>query len=55
MKMTVPRKLLAGFSGTAVILAAVSAFSYVELKQIDSSYTQLLAVPVQIQFDVSEM
>jgi methyl-accepting chemotaxis protein len=42
VKMTVRKKLFAGFSAVLAILAAIVAIAYYEMKSVDNSYTNLM-------------
>ncbi|KAA9022014.1 methyl-accepting chemotaxis protein [Niallia endozanthoxylica] len=42
MKMTVGKKLFAGFFGVLIILAATVVISYIELKSVDNNYSELI-------------
>lgn len=42
MKMTLSKKLFAGFLGVLVILAAMVAISYVQIKSVDDTYGELI-------------
>lgn len=42
MKMTLSRKLFAGFFGVLLILAVILAISYVQIKSVDNTYSNLI-------------
>ncbi|TYS52107.1 HAMP domain-containing protein [Bacillus infantis] len=42
MRMTIGRKLFAGFSGVLILLAAMSVISITQIKSIDSQYSELI-------------
>ncbi|MDG0795021.1 methyl-accepting chemotaxis protein [Cohnella ginsengisoli] len=55
MNFTIRKKLMAGFLGVIILLGLISAISYLQLRHIDNSYSDLVGRRTEILIQAKEM
>ncbi|MCH1624125.1 methyl-accepting chemotaxis protein [Ferdinandcohnia quinoae] len=55
MKMTISKKLLAGFSGVLLVLIATVLLSYIQIKSVDNTYSNLIDDKVEKLLIIKEL